>query len=102
MKCTPGPWNVGSYPDDDAVYVVIKNKTICSLDQGYYEKTINEEQCKANAHLIAAAPEMLEALEALNYRLTELNSEGKLDGLGLDSLVRQAFNASEKARGDVC
>lgn len=54
---------------------------------------------KANANLIASAPELLVVLEKLTYRLTELNSMGKLNKLGLDKLIRESFEVTEKARG---
>lgn len=53
-KHTPGPWTVGDTPaivyDDNACEVAIA--------------TFNQESCEANARLIAAAPELLAALEA--------------------------------------
>jgi hypothetical protein len=62
---TKGPWEIGIYPGDPNHYIVIKDRTICTLDQSYYNKAISEPQCVANAHLISAAPEMLAALEEL-------------------------------------
>lgn len=53
-KHTPGPWTVGDTPaivyDDNACEVAIA--------------TFNQESFEANARLIAAAPELLAALEA--------------------------------------
>jgi hypothetical protein len=65
MKHTPGPWiAVGTYvehPND-------KKADICTCDtaligQGHLGRSY-EEEC-ANARLIAAAPEMLEALRLI-------------------------------------
>lgn len=59
FKGTPGPWtgkDVGICKQDDA-----------GLQIGFI-MTFNDErraECAANAHLIAAAPELLEALQAV-------------------------------------
>ena len=94
-KHTKGPWK-------------IKQNAPCEIlsSDGYTDRVaiINPDLGNSNwiqdAALIAAAPEMFEALESLNYRLTELNSEGKLNGLKLDILIRAAFDALNKARGE--
>ena len=52
---TPGPWRIASG------YIYGLNKRIahiCDMDTG-------ENQAKANGHMLAATPEMLEALEHL-------------------------------------
>ncbi len=51
MKHTPGPWNFDAYGE---VFHISNNGFVASV----YGKTENE----ANARLIAAAPELLEAL----------------------------------------
>ena len=56
---TPGPWTTpNAYPY--AIQVTSANGWICSLQVN--KKNATEEQ-KANARLISAAPELLEALE---------------------------------------
>lgn len=64
FKGTPGPWtgkDVGICKQDDA-----------GLQLGFI-MTFNDErraECAANAHLIAAAPELLEALQNAKFILT--------------------------------
>lgn len=77
-KHTPGPWMVPHFACDDhpcdCVYVLGEHGGMGSLAEVTVDNglPISEggndgpdlEQAKANAHLIAAAPEMLEALRA--------------------------------------
>ena len=55
MKFTPGPWEVDSSHVKTAVNV--GNTHVAMVNWG-----INEEEHNANAHLIAAAPDMYEEL----------------------------------------
>lgn len=87
-KYTPGPWRVAKvvdskFPTPHVVYVLIddgRKRNVCAVsvygrdEQGKPTKTrqeqgerraapsISDDECKANARLIAAAPELLEAL----------------------------------------
>lgn len=57
-KFTPGPWDV-YVGDDESIRIVTDERRICDV-------TIYlDEVDGANAHLIAAAPDMYEALKAL-------------------------------------
>jgi hypothetical protein len=65
-KHTAGPWSVGTrYPDD----IFSGEKMVCSVYNRYREdcKTPKSDNCEeaANARLIAAAPDLLEAVERL-------------------------------------
>jgi hypothetical protein len=92
-KHTPGPWELSDcgervigQADQDEIHEVA-NLT----------NTLNHE---ANARLIAAAPELLEALRELAVQLTEQNSTGSLK---LNLKVSRALAASvgviDKAEG---
>ena len=64
MKHTPGPWKVYRSNWDHTISVC-GDDTVCLF---YYlqeedHNTVNLENCEANARLIAAAPDMLEALK---------------------------------------
>ena len=62
---TPGPWKLAGYDKGKSIYEDVhfgndKQDTICRLF--FHEIPIADEQVRANARLIAAAPELLEAL----------------------------------------
>ena len=65
MSHTPGPWEIESsfnpgYKNISAQkHTALAQVVWCMEDEG------RSPECEANAHLIAAAPELLEALEAL-------------------------------------
>ena len=71
MKHTPGPWEA------NGVLVVASNDSFRTLFECKpLTMTLSVEECEANAHLIAAAPELLEACkEALNYVQGHNNDE---------------------------
>ena len=74
QKHTPAPWVVGmggsircGYTDkdgDDIIIGGVKNRSIQIGSAPF--TTVGHKESIANAHLIAAAPELLEALEKLN------------------------------------
>lgn len=65
-KHTEGPWEVGNLIKNDfeVRYVEIKGADgLKRIAKATYGQT--DEECAANAHLIAAAPELLEALKGI-------------------------------------
>jgi hypothetical protein len=90
-KHTKGNWN-GGKPNKDVFYVLSDNeKHICMLPA-------NEENAEANAKLIAAAPEMLEALKyVIQWHREHDSGEGELFGL---DFVTTAIQAVSKAEGE--
>jgi hypothetical protein len=66
---------------------------ICMVDCD--DETVSDSQIKANTHLIAAAPDLLAALDTLVWQLD------RMDGLPdeLERMVADAKAAITKARG---
>ena len=77
-KHTPGPWLPGHPDQDDDRHVV------CSLSEGWSVVALQEDPAKyepdADARLIAAAPELLEALDKC-HDVFPLGEEYDLAGL---------------------
>jgi hypothetical protein len=112
VKHTPGPWHqyIG-YDTGNSIAVSydVPNRglraTICSMPSPDKEVHRTQEQINANAHLIAAAPEMLEALDDM---VTEMYEQGLLDVLDessrafkvLKQRLANAEKAIAKARGE--
>lgn len=98
-KHTPGPWMLA----DDKTRVItnesVPDAEIADCESGFYcSKNISE--CEANARLIAAAPEMLEALKAAEKRLHALwqadpNNYPQCEP-GECAMIRYAINKAEE------
>ena len=109
-KFTPGPWFATRDDRDDELCFISRcndkspfpiNWIACcctGIDQNEYE---------ANAHLIAAAPDLYEALEGVSNVLDEITeyphvlSELEMkDAMRVDHALHEARTALAKARGD--
>src|ERR1043166_1656060 len=66
---TPGPWKAGP----QGLFVVAPRNRICTLYGN--RDSINEAEQEANARLIAAAPELLEACKLASVYLSESGDE---------------------------
>ena len=91
---TPGPWRANSHRE---VKVANGNSMICRAH--LHEPRRGEAECKANAHLIAASPDMYEALKGLTTAFqARIDSTG-----GTNTELRELAAAREalsKARGE--
>ena len=90
-KHTPGPWGITQYTNYIGWSVYAKNRG-CIAERWYdsEQKTPNRDELYANARLIAAAPELLEALECIV-------GSGDIGQPYLDI----AIEAIAKAKGDI-
>ncbi len=95
MKHTPGPWALAQYAKGFCLPIPVKeHKTIAVFSVGpshgdiaYMQHGLwGDDQALANARLIAAAPELLEALQ------------GMLVEKPIDEILVYAKTAKEKAR----
>lgn len=60
---TPGPWKLHSFSDG----WIVNQQDGPGFIETVYKRSHGEEECEANARLISAAPELLQALEALLF-----------------------------------
>jgi hypothetical protein len=104
-KHTKGPWGLLDLATHDSIVVwqtknPKRNLHIATcLDYASANKAASEaefERCLANAHLIAAAPEMLEALESA---VAFFDAHKKTDGIDYD-VANELRAAIKKARGE--
>lgn len=98
---TPGPWEptASVYPIVMAGKVMVC-KMDCSINSGNWVQS--SETAIANAHLISAAPELLEALERSLEWLESARSDQPedFDCSALDDVISQARSVISKAKGD--
>lgn len=93
---TPGPWEI--HPQLDSCYRDISAPKHIALAQVVwrFEEEDRSPECEANAHLIAAAPDLLGALNSLLEYLHEYD----LDYPEAAPVFDKARAAIAKARGD--
>lgn len=91
---TPGPWRVvatQAHPTNENEAVTFIQTPILCYDLCFVKGVIEEDQHQANANLIAAAPEMLEALKVASEFISRSvfqNYQGRDTAL---KAVRQAL-----------
>ena len=95
-ECTPGPWEY--HDDPNSVTIDIYPKKRPSLPIGTIYKTRGRPS-KANAHMIAAAPDLYEALEEAVLQIEYLEDKFSHTGTGTSGLARIRA-ALAKARGE--
>lgn len=84
---TPGPWTVEH--DGQSLPIIMANAEIVALARETKQR--NE---KLNARLIAAAPDLLAALEELTGIVQGALDDTNLHGLGMDSFTLQPARAA--------
>lgn len=91
---TPGPWNAEEWINKDLDYSGWSfSAGGCKLPLCTME-TNDPDECDANAHLIASAPELLDALT----RLVDIEN-GDVGAIGWESVMDAARAAILKATG---
>lgn len=103
-KHTPGPWKQGTRgPNGCPIIGTEKGLMVCMLAHSANESG-QKEQAEANAHLIAAAPELLEALEELSGIVQGILDDTDVAYVSshIDSFTLQIAKAAIlKAEGDL-
>lgn len=101
---TPGPWSTGHNVYGHSQLAVMNERSVIVAEVTDWPK---EDVAEANAALIAAAPELLAACEALGAFTRELlklvSHEQIIDAKLQRRMLKvndQAFNALAKARGE--
>lgn len=114
QKHTPGPWAVVDVRAKGAlVYFRIDAGESRVGFAGTYlvdrvgnkTKAVADEEAEANAHLIAAAPDLLEALDAAQLALAAVADAAAQEGFGqladlIDGCMVNARTAIARARGE--
>ena len=98
---TPGPWNVERYDDNGSI--LVNDSSDLSRNIAAINNSRIRVEVLANARLIAAAPEMLVALEAMLDAFGVMRKAG-VNVLGFDDAVEariKAHAAIAKATGDI-
>jgi len=96
-KHTPGPWKVGIIPDTENVFVEASDGLIVCEVGGF---VIGKEQAQTNAHLIAAAPDLLDALkDIMTDHIDNLTYQEDCDCAGCHRIAK-AQAAIAKAEGN--
>lgn len=105
-KHTPAPWKVQEprhFPNRENTHLfIVSNNTLVSIMPELQNDRLNESA--ANARLIAAAPELLEALKLANKHLEAIASVygARLDGTNLETTETRRIIAAAilKAEGE--
>jgi len=87
MPHTPGPWKV--------VRNIVRGGG-CRIDSGQYCETVAESVLEQNAHLVAAAPDMLAALKAVQRveHIADIDRANKAES-DAAILVEEAIDKAE-------
>ncbi len=96
-KFTPGPWVINKTYATMLIITGQSDMDVCQVDAGYdsdLSQYSADDEEQANAHLIAAAPELYDALSGLLYH--DENGIGE----GYDEVIEAARLALAKARGE--
>jgi len=105
-KHTPGPWFVNDNPLKMSEYCILAESrgtafgaSVAIANQREGRNPLSPEEAKANAQIMSAAPELLEALKIVTNDLACLvENAGKQ--AALDPRIKKARAAMAKAEGE--
>jgi hypothetical protein len=95
-KWTPKPWHA---TEPNGMVKTERNQLIASV-YGDHPDCEEDDRQKANAHLIAAAPALYEALDIVLDALGALSNPSELHGWVSEEQQEFVFAARRKARGE--
>lgn len=99
---TPGPWHVSPDAAEESYFqdVNILRHSGLAIAVAVHNGDIDPSEVKANAYLIAAAPNLLEALKMAAHELGKASGESTiLEVLKVGPLARKIDRAIAKAEG---
>ena len=96
---TPGPWHVGPEFDNDGYPEIIIERKTPAGNLVVAVALPGLQGQKSNAHLIAAAPDLLNALSVVLRDVQAVDAEGHLADIELEPAMYQARAAIAKATG---
>lgn len=94
MNHTPGPWETNTEDSERGHSIFAANDELVATAWFVWDND-NEGRQANNAKLIAAAPDLLEALEAIRIRAFEAKKQGL--AIGMSDIFAITNNAINKA-----
>lgn len=83
------PWSEHVKPANTNLFGDYRGGHICKID--YVQRVPTKEQAIANAALIAIAPEMLDALIAIQETINPANDETVVDLVAMNTMISDIF-----------
>lgn len=87
-KHTPGPWEIKRHFDPGYKFISAPKHTALAQVVWCMEDEDRSPECEANAHLIAAAPELLWTLEKLVERVGKDEWFAEWAGMARDAIAK--------------
>lgn len=94
MKHTQGEWYVSDIPQEDGCYIYTNNNRFSAIARVYKGNNTHAAEAEANARLMAASKDILEALERLlkEARQNSFNANGSLSDTPAEAAAMAAIN----------
>lgn len=98
-KHTPGPWEIDSDYVQQAGQTSVAICDVMCIDEGGNNGWYRGPITQANAHLISAAPDLLEALIAMEQEKSDYMTRNALGDPSVETTNKMARAAIAKAKG---